>query len=253
MSVGTVTIIGAGPGDPDLISVKGLKKLKTAEVVLYDALISEAFFDLFNQNSERIFVGKRSGFHSYEQEEINQLMIDLARKGKSVVRLKGGDPFIYGRGGEEAIALKEAKIEFEIIPGINAINSVSVLSGIPITHRGVSNKFLVIEGQSEISKEEWHFYSSFQGTIVVFMARRTANRIAKKLIQHGSEVQKKIAIIENASLENQKVQKSTLGKVARRQVRTVTNGPALLIIGDVVSLDCINDSKFFAKNYGVAS
>ena len=253
MSLGNVSIIGAGPGDPDLISVKGLKKLQSAEVVLYDALISESFFEYFHDKSVRIFVGKRSGFHQYNQEEINQLIITYAKKGKSVVRLKGGDPFIYGRGGEETLALKAANIPFEVIPGITAINSVSVLSGIPVTHRNVSNKFLVLEGQSEISKEEWKFYAHFKGTIVVYMASRTAHRIAKKLLQNGAELQKKIAIIENASLPNQIIQKSTINKVAKRQVKALSSGPGLLIIGDVVALDCISEEISNLSLFGVAS
>ena len=233
-----VSIIGAGPGHPDYITLKGFKRLQTADVILFDALLDDSFKELFPKKALVIFVGKRCGSHVYSQEKINELLVKYAQEGNSVVRLKGGDPFVFGRGGEEVLALQKNNISFEVIPGLSAVNTVPALAGVPITHRKISNKILITEGH-DLTKENtpWKFYAEFDGTLVIYMGSRSIQTIAKRLIKHGAPRDRAIALIENGSYDSQTIQKSTLGKIAKRGLSRKTTGAGLIVIGDVVKFN----------------
>jgi len=232
-----VSIIGAGPGHPDYLTLKAYKRLQLADVILYDALLDGSFKELFPKQAEAIYVGKRCGSHMFTQEKINEFLVKKAKEGKHVVRLKGGDPFVYGRGGEEVLELQKHRIPFEVIPGLSAVNSVTALGGIPTTHRGVSNKVLILEGHDLTKSDDWVYYAHFSGTIVIYMGVRQAQTIAKRLIKHGADREKGIALIENGSYSSQKTQRSFLGKVAKKGIERKTNGAGLLVIGDVTKFN----------------
>src|SRR5713226_10419943 len=173
-SSGKVCLVGAGPGDPELITLKGLRYLRAADVVVYDRLINVSLLDEVRPEAERVFAGKEPGCHPMKQEEINSLLIKYARQGQLVVRLKGGDPFVFGRGGEEALALADAGIPFEVVPGVSAASAVPALAGIPLTHRGVSAQVTLVSGQSADGAElDYEALARTPGTLVVFMGLAT--------------------------------------------------------------------------------
>ncbi|PJZ71164.1 uroporphyrinogen-III C-methyltransferase [Leptospira perolatii] len=236
-SKGKVYLVGAGPGNPDLLTVRGLRILQSAEVILYDALLDPGFLELFPENAIAHYVGKRAGQHSATQEEIHELLISYAIQGKTVVRLKGGDPFLFGRGGEEVIALRKKNIPYEIVPGLSSLTGGSSGSGIPLTHRGISRQVLIMDGHTVLLEDtDWEWYAKFKGTIVLFMGTSSIQRIAVHLIENGAPFDLPVALVENASLSNQSVQISSLKKVASQGLAKITKGPGIIYIGAVVRL-----------------
>ncbi|MBL8992962.1 MAG: uroporphyrinogen-III C-methyltransferase, partial [Spirochaetia bacterium] len=178
---GFASIVGAGPGHPDFLTLRGLRVLEKAEVILRDALLDESFAELFPANAEVIFVGKRNANHAMPQAEIQNLLIQKAREGKRVVRLKGGDPFVYGRGGEEVLALREAGIDFELIPGLSSVNAAAGLSGIPLTQRGLAREVLILEGKSLLENPDFDFekMAGPETTVAIFMGSLSLEALAK--------------------------------------------------------------------------
>ncbi len=240
MSEGKVYLIGAGPGDPELISVKGLKYLKRADVVIYDNLVNKKLLKNVKNRAEIIYVGKESGHHTFDQEQINKLLIKKAKEGKVVVRLKGGDPFIFGRGGEEALALSESGIKFEIIPGITAATAVPAYAGIPITHRGITSTLAFITGHETPLKEEshidWSKISTGIGTLIFFMGVKNLKNIVNNLIKHGRDENTPVAIVRWGTLPKQKVISANLKNIIKIAEKENIKPPALIIIGEVVKL-----------------
>jgi uroporphyrinogen III methyltransferase/synthase len=208
MKQGKVYLVGAGPGDPGLISKKGLECLAQAEVVIYDRLLDERLLDLASPEAERIYVGKAAGQHTKEQSEINRLLVDRAKEGKVVVRLKGGDPFVLGRGGEEAETLANNRILFEVVPGVSSAVAVPAYAGIPVTHRGVSSSFAVITGHEAYGKDSsnvaWEKLATGVDTLIFLMGMRNLPEIVEQLLAHGRHPNTPVAVIKDGATPNQK-------------------------------------------------
>ncbi len=234
---GKVYLVGAGPGNPDLMTLRALNILKKADVVLYDALLDPGFLEYFPTSATVHYVGKRAGQHSATQTEIQDLLIRYGKLGKIVVRLKGGDPFLFGRGGEELLALREKNIPYEIVPGVSSLSAGSSGAGFPLTHRGLSRQVLIMDGHTVLQEDtDWTWIAEFKGTIVLFMGTSSIQKIAKKLIDHGASSELPIALVENASLENQTITVSDLGRTSYEGLAKQTSGPGIIYIGPVVKL-----------------
>ena len=233
MAEGKVYLTGAGPGDPQLISVKGLKYLKRAEVVVYDNLVNKKLLKNVKNGAEVIYVGKKSGQHTLDQHLINRLLIEKAKMGKVVVRLKGGDPFIFGRGAEEALALSESGVDFEVIPGITSATAAPAYAGIPLTHRGITSTLAFIAGHETPSKNEspidWSKISTGLGTLIFFMGAKNLRNIVDNLINHGRDEDTLVAVIRWGTLPEQKVITTTLKNIVKIVERKKINPPALLL------------------------
>jgi uroporphyrin-III C-methyltransferase len=230
---GIVYIVGGGPGDPGLITVKGLECLRRADVVLHDRLVAQELLAEVPAHAELIDVGKEPKRHRRSQEEINALLIEKARAGKTVVRLKGGDPFVFGRGGEECLALSEAGIRYEVVPGVSSAIAVPAYAGIPVTQRGVTTAFTVVAGHtgSSDSTIDWEAISRV-GTIVFLMGVEHLPEIVEQLIAHGRVTDTPVALIQEGTTRNQFVLVGRLADIVEqaREVRP----PAVLIVGEVV-------------------
>jgi uroporphyrin-III C-methyltransferase len=242
-----LTLIGAGPGDLELITVKGLSTLETADVVLYDALVNEEFLNFAPKRAIKIFVGKRKHLHSFTQEQINNLIVDMAFTYGHVVRLKGGDSFVFGRGQEELNHANSFNIETEVIPGISSSIGVPALTGIPVTHRGASESFWVITGttmENELSLDI-AAAAKTNATIVVLMGLSKLNEIVD-VFQRESRGNTPVAIIQNGSLPNQVVALGTINSISKISETENIQAPAVIVIGEVVkqhpefSLNSIN-------------
>ena len=234
---GHVSLVGAGPGDPGLLTRRAVARLRAADLVLYDALLDPRVVKLARR-AQRFFVGKRAGRHAMMQPAINALMIRAARRGRRVVRLKGGDPFVFGRGGEEALALRTAGVSFDVVPGVTSAVAAPELAGVPVTHRGLSSAFLVVGGHDEAAFTAAVERVPSNGlTLVVMMgiARRAA--LAARLIDCGWDEETPAAIIENASKPGERVWRGTLGTLGSGQVDLDDDGPGTIVIGDVAALD----------------
>lgn len=231
---GTVYLTGAGPGDPDLITVKGLKALQKADVVVYDRLAVPDLLNEVPENAELIYVGKKPGRASASQDQINKVLLQKALEGKSVVRLKGGDPFIFGRGGEEARFLAGRGIKFELIPGISSALSAPMYAGIPLTYRNLSRSFTVITGHVSHPDELSHDWQRLAGedTLVVLMGMRNLNHIAHQLMLHGKAPETPIGIIHKATYSDQETVIDTLIGVSEKA--TNLSSPSVIVIGEVV-------------------
>jgi uroporphyrinogen III methyltransferase/synthase len=237
MKLGKVYLVGAGPGDPGLITVRGLELLRQAEVVIYDRLVNRMLSDEAPQSAIRIFVGKLTDFHSLPQEEINQTMIEHARRGRQVVRLKGGDPFVFGRGGEEAEALREAGIPFEIVPGVSSAVAVPAYAGIPVTHRKLSSSFAVITGHEACKAKslvDWGSLAKAVDTLVVLMGLKNLPRIVDELLTHGRSPETPVALIRWGTTDEQETVSGTLHNILERS--RGLRPPVVVVIGDVVTL-----------------
>ena len=233
---GFVSIVGAGPGNIEDLTIGGLKAITQGEIIFYDALIGPDIIQEFPKKAKKFFVGKRSGHHVASQKQINEMLIRSARLGFKVVRLKGGDPYIFGRGGEEALALQKAGIDFKVIPGISAMNGIGARAGIPLTHRGVARSVCILEGHSvKTSPPEWHSLAHFNGTIIIYMGVGNLPHIAQCLLENGMAGDKPIALVESES-GNQEIQRSTLAQVVTEGLTPQTQGPGIIYIGDVVNL-----------------
>ncbi len=230
--MGKVYIVGAGPGDPELITLKALKVLKKADVVLYDALIDKSVLEFAPPTAIKLYVGKREGRHSFKQEEINELLYKYALVYGNVVRLKGGDPFIFGRGGEEVIYLASRGVEVEVIPGVSSVNASAATALVPLTHRGVSSSFTVITGH-EPRKINWECLKSVE-TLVILMGIKNKEEIATALIKTGRDEKEEVVFVEKATTPEEKVIFSNLKEVSEGKVNVET--PAVMIVGKVVSL-----------------
>jgi uroporphyrin-III C-methyltransferase len=232
-----ITLVGAGPGDADLITIKGIKALKTADVVLYDALVNEEILEFAPEHAVKVYVGKRSGDHSFSQDAINKLMVDYALNYGHVVRLKGGDPFVFGRGYEELDHAASFSIPATVIPGISSSIAVPGLQQIPVTHRGLSESFWVITGTTSNGKISADVYTAAQtnATIVVLMGLHKLAEIAQIFKNQGKN-RLPVAVIQGGSTENEKVAIGTIDTIVEQVEEKKISSPALIIIGEVVSL-----------------
>ena len=238
MRVGTVHLVGAGSGDPELLTLKALRIMQKADVVLYDSLVSEDILDMCALTAEKIFVGKRRANHAIPQEGINELLVKHALAGKTVVRLKGGDPFIFGRGGEELQEVVRHGIRFESIPGITAASAAASRAGIPLTHRDYAQavKFVTACKKSGAPNNDYYAHLDSKQTVVFYMGLNRLDEMTQGLIAAGRDSNTPFAVISHASLPTQQLLIGTLGSIANQQAEAKLPTPALLIMGDVVTL-----------------
>lgn len=239
-SCGKVFLVGAGPGDPELITLKGLRSLHKADVIVYDRLICHDLLDEAPTHAERVFVGKASGHHSMKQEVINALLIRYARRGCMVVRLKGGDPFIFGRGGEEALALAQAGIPFEVVPGVSSAIAVPAYAGIPVTQRDLASSVTIVTGHEQksygSSSVNWEALATLDGTLVILMGVETLSYITQRLLKGGLHPDTPVAVIQQGTIPQQRVVTDTLAGIEERATVARITSPAVVVIGAVVAL-----------------
>ncbi len=237
---GEVYLVGAGPGDPDLLTFKALRLMQQADVVLYDALVSKEILDLVKRDAELVYVGKRRSNHALPQEDINQLLVTYAQKGKRVLRLKGGDPFIFGRGGEEIDSLMELGIAFQVVPGITAASGCSAYSGIPLTHRDHAQSVRFITGHLKAGAGDldlpWQEFLHENQTLVFYMGLNGLAIICNNLIKQGRAKETPIALVERGTTVHQKVHTGTLESMPEYVKSREIHAPTLIIIGNVVTL-----------------
>ena len=233
---GEIILVGAGPGDSGLLTLRGLQVMQQADVVLYDHLVSDEILDLIRRDAERICVGKRAHAHSVAQEETNRLLVELAKQGKRVVRLKGGDPFIFGRGGEELQMAAAAGIPFQVVPGITAAAGATAYAGIPLTHRDYAQSALFVTGhcRTDGAEPDWPSLARSRQTLAIYMGTAKAGDIAQQLITHGREANTPVAVISCGTRQNQRVVTGTLAQLG--ELAHDAPMPALLVIGEVVNL-----------------
>ncbi len=237
---GKVFLVGAGPGDPGLLTLKAADLLAEADCVIYDYLVNPAILRRARRKAELIDVGKRGTEVSWTQAEINRTLIDRAGRYKRIVRLKGGDPFVFGRGGEEALALTEAGIDWEVVPGVSAGASVAAYAGIPITHRGLSSSVTFVTGHETPSKEtssiRWEHLATGADTLVFFMGVGRIREIASQLLQHGRAASTPVAVIRWGTYSHQETWTGDLTTIADVVEQESVKSPALIVVGEVVSL-----------------
>ena len=236
--IGKVYLLGGGPGDPGLITVKGLACLREADCVIYDHLVPPRLLDAAPPKAERIYVGKETGRHSLSQEEINALLIDRARQGKAVVRLKGGDPFVFGRGGEEGEVLADAGIPFEVVPGVSSAVAVPAYAGIPVTHRSLASSVAILAGHEDPSKgdSEWAKLTTGVDTLVFLMAVANLPTIVRRLIESGRRADTPCAVIRWGTTGEQVTLTGTLQTIGDAVSRAGLTAPAIMVVGQVVAL-----------------
>lgn len=237
---GKVYLVGSGPGDPELLTIKAKRLIESAEVVLYDQLPGEAILKMLPESAENIDVGKYAGNHKLSQWQINELLVKRAKEGKLVVRLKGGDPYLFGRGGEEAEVLVKEGIEVEIVPGITSAIAVPAYAGIPITHRDYASMVTFITGHEDPDKDDtaldWELLARFQGTLVILMGVSMLPRNVKELVKHGKSIDTPVAVIERGTRPDQRVTIGTLADIVGLCKQRKVKAPAVTVIGDVVKL-----------------
>lgn len=233
---GLVSLIGAGPGHPDLLTLRGLRALQQANVVLYDALLDSGFKMLFKAGALAIPAGKRCGGVGATQADIHELMLEHAWSGRRVARLKGGDPLLFGRGGEEAQFLEAAGIPFEIIPGVSALQGAAAAAGIPLTHRGVSREIRVLEGHHLLQAgTDWPELARSKATLAIFMGTRTLKAVARHMLDHGADPTLPVALVERATWPGQRATISSLRVAAEGHLCPLTEGPGLVFMGDTIA------------------
>lgn len=237
---GRVYLVGAGPGDPGLLTARALELIAEADTILYDRLIPERALDGARADAELLFVGKEGGGESVPQDETQALLVERAQAGRRVVRLKGGDPFVFGRGGEEALALREAGIPFEVVPGVTAGVAAPAYAGIPVTHRGLSPAVAFITGHEDPAKDDqqldWQALAAFPGTLVFYMGVRRIAEIEQALLGAGRPASQPVAIVERGTLPDQRVVRGTLSGIAELVTSERVKAPAITLIGDVAML-----------------
>jgi uroporphyrin-III C-methyltransferase/precorrin-2 dehydrogenase/sirohydrochlorin ferrochelatase len=246
--IGEVYLVGTGPGDPDLLTFRALRLMQQADVVLYDRLIGEGILNLVRRDARRIYVGKRPKDHTVPQEEIGEMLIRLAREGRRVLRLKGGDPFVFGRGGEEIEALSENGITFQVIPGITAAVGCASYAGIPLTHRGHAQACVFVTGHEKDGRLDlnWDVLIQPRQTVVVYMGLSSLELITGGFVKHGADPETPAAIIENGTREGQRVITGTLTSLPGKTAAAEIKSPALIIVGSVVTLR--DKLSWFADN-----
>ena len=237
---GSVALVGAGPGDPGLMTVRGLALLRRAEVVVYDRLVDPRLLDEAPPDALKIFAGKASGEHTLSQERINALLVTHGRRGRRVVRLKGGDPFVFGRGGEEAEALAAAGVAFEVVPGVSAAVAVPAAAGIPVTHRGVASSFAVVTGHEDESKDrtsvDWSRLATAVDTLVILMGGRSLPRITRALLEGGRPAETPVALVRWGTTDAQETVIGRLDQIAALAAALRLAPPIVAVVGDVVHL-----------------
>jgi uroporphyrinogen III methyltransferase/synthase len=240
MKQGKVYLIGAGPGDPGLITVKGLDYLKKADVVVYDRLLDSSLLNFVRRHAEKIYVGKSGDYHILEQSEINQILLQKSQNGKMVVRLKGGDPFVFGRGGEEAEFLSNRNIPFEIVPGVTSAIAVPAYAGIPVTHRGLASSVVIVTGHEQVDKNvnnvDWKKISQGADTLVILMIVSNLSYIVGQLVKNCRPVSCPAAIISQGTSSKQQTLVGTLENIISLAEQNKLETPAVLVVGDVVRL-----------------
>jgi uroporphyrin-III C-methyltransferase/precorrin-2 dehydrogenase/sirohydrochlorin ferrochelatase len=236
--VGEVYLVGAGPGDPDLLTFRALRLMQQADVVLYDRLIGDGILNLVRRDASRIYVGKRPKEHTLSQEEIGAMLVRLAQEGKRVLRLKAGDPFIFGRGGEEIEALSEHGISFQVIPGVTAAAGCAAYAGIPLTHRDHAQSCIFVTGHDKDGSPDLNWAALIQPrqTVVVYMGLSSLGQIAEGFVAHGADPATPAAVVENGTRQGQRVITGTLASLAGRTAEAGIKSPALIIVGSVVTL-----------------
>jgi uroporphyrin-III C-methyltransferase len=232
---GKVWLVGAGPGDPTLLTVKALYCIREADVIVYDRLVSDEILQQAPKQCQMVNVGKLPNFHPIPQDDINETLVNFAQQGYNVVRLKGGDPYVFGRGGEEADALVEHNIEFEVVPGITSAIGGLAYAGIPVTHRDHASSFHVVTGHLKQGKDplDWSLYSKLDGTLVILMGMSQIESICQQLVDGGKANDTPAAVVRYASRDNQQVVTGTVSDIAQRVKDSGITSPALIVIGGV--------------------
>jgi uroporphyrin-III C-methyltransferase/precorrin-2 dehydrogenase/sirohydrochlorin ferrochelatase len=235
---GKVYLVGAGPGDPELLTLRAVRLLEKADVVVYDHLVSSAVLDFVAESAERIYAGKRRNEHTMRQEQINALLVKLAQEGKQVVRLKGGDPFIFGRGGEELQTLAVQGVSFEVVPGVTAASGVSSYAGIPLTHRDYAQSCIFVTGHLKdgTADLDWPSLVRPRQTVVIYMGLGGLPEICRQMMLQGASPDLPIAVVQDGSISTQKVVTGTLADMPERVAQAKLKSPCLTIIGEVVKL-----------------
>lgn len=236
-SNGKVWLVGAGPGDAELLTVKALRAIQSADVIFYDYLVSDDIRALFPHKTPAYYVGKAKNKHSIAQDDLNQLLIDNAQRGLNVCRIKGGDPFVFGRGGEELLSLRNAGITAEVVPGITSASGCSTYADIPLTHRGLSQGCTFVTGHAEKNLDlNWEALAQLKHTLVFYMGLTRAEDISQNLLQGGLDASTPVAVIENGCRKNQRTLVSTLAEFPSDVLREQVQSPALIVVGDVVRM-----------------
>ncbi len=234
---GCISLLGAGPGDPELLTFKAAKRIASADVVVYDRLVGEGILALIPPTARKLYVGKRKSYHSVPQAEVNRLLVALAKQGLTVVRLKGGDPFIFGRGGEEMLAARAAGVACEIVPGVSSGVAAAAAAQIPLTHRHIAQAVTFVTGHATPEGKldlDWQALARPNQTVVIYMGLSAAAQIAVQLLDAGRVPDTPIALIENASLPEERIHLSDLGGLAEASLRCA--GPTVVLIGEVAGL-----------------
>ncbi|HCT64247.1 MAG TPA: uroporphyrinogen-III C-methyltransferase [Lachnospiraceae bacterium] len=240
MKNGVVYLVGAGSGDPDLITLKGLKLIKQCDVIIYDRLANDRLLSYARKDCKKLYAGKAAGSHSMKQEEINALIVSEAKKGNTVVRLKGGDPFVFGRGGEEIIALQNENIPYEVVSGVTSAIAVPAAAGIPVTHRGISRSVTVITGNTADENtvgEDFATLAKLNGTLVFLMGLGNIEKISNGLMSHGKPADTPCAVISDGTTKNQLTVRATLATLAQKAKNSAVKSPAIIVVGNVCALD----------------
>lgn len=237
---GKVFLVGSGPGDPELLTLKAHRLIESADVIVCDQLPGKQILESIPESTEKIDAGKSAGNHKLSQSEINQVLVKKAKEGKTVVRLKGGDPYIFGRGGEEAEELVKAGIDFEVVPGITSAIAVPAYAGIPLTHRDYASMVTFITGHEDPTKDEssldWKYLANFAGTIVILMGVKRLGPNVEQLIKYGKDPETPVAIIEKGTHSDQRVTVGSLKTISEIATSRSVKPPAITVIGDVVKL-----------------
>jgi uroporphyrin-III C-methyltransferase/precorrin-2 dehydrogenase/sirohydrochlorin ferrochelatase len=249
---GVVYLVGAGPGDPELLTLRAARLMRSVDVVVYDYLVSDAVLALVDHRAERIYAGKRQGCHALAQDEINKLLVALARRGKRVLRLKGGDPFVFGRGGEECEFLAAHGVPFEVVPGVTSASGASCYAGIPLTHRSHAQAVVFATGHLKdgSSSLDWEMLARPNQTVVIYMGLTRLAEICRELVAHGASPSLPAAVIERATTDRQRVVSGTLTDLPGLAAQAGVKPPSLVIVGEVVSLrGALGASDIDAKRF----